>query len=117
MEDFLAEVSSVVASFVEVVAALIVLGGAIEAIYGICTRFFRAGGTIQARADIWRRFALWLILALEFTLAADLVRTAIKPTWTSIGQLGAIALIRTFLSVFLVRDLRDARSWGDTESS
>ena len=38
-------------------------------------------------------------------LAADIVRSAIAPTWNDIGQLAAIAAIRTFLNYFLERDL------------
>ena len=51
------------------------------------------------------RFASWILLSLEFALAADIVRTAIAPTWDDIGQLAAIAAIRTFLNYFLERDL------------
>lgn len=113
--------SSFVASFVEVLAAVIVLGAALEAIYGIGAgllgRKNTTGGTARAdatgrRRQVWTRFALWLVLALEFTLAADIVRTAIHPSWTSIGQLGAIAIIRTFLNASLARDLRESQSWG-----
>ena len=45
-------------------------------------------------------------LGLEFQLAADIVRTAIEPSWQQIGQLAAIATIRTGLNYFLVGDLR-----------
>jgi uncharacterized membrane protein len=48
---------------------------------------------------------MWLILGLEFMLAADIVRTAISPNWEQIGQLGAIAIIRTFLNFFLEKDI------------
>jgi uncharacterized membrane protein len=51
------------------------------------------------------RFGVWLLLGLEFELGADIIRTAISPTWTQIGQLGAIAVIRTFLNHFLEEDL------------
>jgi uncharacterized membrane protein len=51
------------------------------------------------------RFGMWLILGLEFMLAADIARTAISPTWQQTGQLAAIALIRTFLNYFLERDI------------
>ena len=44
-------------------------------------------------------------MGLEFELAADIIRTAITPSWTDIGQLGVIALIRTFLNYFLERDV------------
>jgi uncharacterized membrane protein len=48
---------------------------------------------------------VWLLLALEFELAADIVRSVISPSWQDIGALGAIAVIRTFLNYFLEQDL------------
>ena len=41
-------------------------------------------------------FGRWLTLALEFELGADILRTAISPTWNEIGQLAAIIFLRTF---------------------
>lgn len=46
-----------------------------------------------------------LALALEFLLAADIVRTAVAPTWEEIGKLAAIAAIRTILNIFLQREI------------
>ena len=51
-----------------------------------------------------------LVLALEFQLAADVLGTAIAPTWNGIGQLGAIAVIRTALNFFLLREIRELRA-------
>jgi uncharacterized membrane protein len=48
-----------------------------------------------------------LILGLEYELAADVIRSAISPTWNEIGQLAAIAVIRTFLNYFLERDVEE----------
>ncbi|MBE9045692.1 DUF1622 domain-containing protein [Pleurocapsales cyanobacterium LEGE 10410] len=50
---------------------------------------------------------LSLALALEFLLAADIVATAVTPTWESIGLLGAIAGIRTFLNYFLRQEVKE----------
>ena len=52
-------------------------------------------------------FGLSLALAMEFLLAADIVATAVTPTWEAIGTLGAIAGIRTFLNYFLHRDVKE----------
>jgi uncharacterized membrane protein len=52
--------------------------------------------------------AVWLLLGLEFELAADIIRSVISPTWMEIGELGAIAVIRTFLNYFLEKDLEHA---------
>ena len=51
---------------------------------------------------------MWLLLGLEFALAADIIGSVVSPTWEDIGQLGAIAVIRTFLNYFLEHDLEKA---------
>ena len=51
-----------------------------------------------------------LALALEFQLAADILSTAIAPTWEQIGKLAAIAVIRTALNYFLMLEMRGERS-------
>ncbi len=59
--------------------------------------------------------ARYLSLALEFQLGADIIATAIAPTWDSIGQLGAIAVIRTGLNFFLTREMESYKP--ETEKS
>ena len=53
--------------------------------------------------------ARYLALALEFQLGADVLSTAIAPSWDQIGKLGAIAIIRTALNYFLHREMRAER--------
>ena len=60
-----------------------------------------ASTTHEAKEDVRLRLGRWLALALEFLLAADILRTAVAPTWSEIGQLAAIATIRTALNFFL----------------
>lgn len=48
----------------------------------------------------------YLTLGLEFLLAADIMRTAIRPSFNEIGQLAAIAGIRTVLAFFLEQEMR-----------
>jgi uncharacterized membrane protein len=77
MGDLFKEVASKIVLGVEVVAVLIVAYGASEAF-----------GTPKTHGR-----------GLEFELAADIVRSVISPTWFEIGQLAAIAVIRTFLKL------------------
>ncbi len=42
---------------------------------------------------------------LTFQLAADIIETSISTNWQTIGRVGAIAVIRTFLNYFLERDV------------
>ena len=44
-------------------------------------------------------------MALEFQLAADIVATTTAPSNQNLIQLGVIAVIRTFLNVFLGREV------------
>ena len=50
--------------------------------------------------------ARYLALGLEFQLAADILSTAIAPSWEQIGKLGAIAVIRPGLNYFLMREMK-----------
>lgn len=105
MEDMFKGFASFIALGVESAAALIIAFGAVEATYSILRSFITSQSQTGARKRIWLRFAMWLLLGLEFELAADIIRTAISPNWTDIGQLAAIAVIRTFLNYFLEKDL------------
>ena len=58
---------------------------------------------------VWLRYGRWLVAGWTFQLAADLVHTSIAPTWDEVGRLTAIAVIRTFLSYFLERDMDEMR--------
>ncbi|RZK29695.1 MAG: DUF1622 domain-containing protein, partial [Hymenobacter sp.] len=49
-----------------------------------------------------------LALALELELGADILKTAVAPTWDDIGLLASIAVLRTGLNYFLERELRNA---------
>ena len=52
-------------------------------------------------------FGGWLVVALEFQLAADIVGTIVSPTTAHLIELGAIAVIRTFLNYFLGKELSE----------
>lgn len=51
--------------------------------------------------------ARYLVVALEFQLAADILATAVAPNWDGIGKLAAIAIIRTVLNYFLKQEMKE----------
>ena len=90
---------------IDFMALLIVVYGTLEAFWGAGRAAF-----VQQRPmyhQIWLRYARWLVAALTFQLAADIVESALTPSWEDIGRLAAIAVIRTFLNYFLGRDLAE----------
>jgi uncharacterized membrane protein len=101
-----------VALAVEAAAVLVVAFGAAEAFARILGLVGRGRATHGERKEIWRRFGVWLLLGLEFELAADIIRSVVSPTWMDIAELGAIAVIRTFLNYFLEKDLESAAESG-----
>jgi len=103
MEELFKGIAGRIALGVEAIAALIIAYGALEAVTALLHP--RHDDSLGKRKRVWHRFGLWLILGLEFMLAADIVRTTISPSWQQIGQLAAIAVIRTFLNFFLERDV------------
>jgi uncharacterized membrane protein len=108
MEAALQQCATVVAQLVEAVAILLIAYGAGEAFANSGRHFFRHTHDAGWRKALFVRFGIWLLLGLQFALAADIVRSLISPSWNDIGQLAAIALIRTFLNYFLERDLEEA---------
>lgn len=56
--------------------------------------------------------ARFLALGLEFQLGADILSTAVAPTWEGIGKLAAIATIRTALNYFLSREMHESQGEG-----
>ena len=58
-------------------------------------------------ADVRLTLARFLAIALEFQLGAEILSTAVAPTWDAIGKLAAVAVIRTALNYFLSRDMQE----------
>jgi uncharacterized membrane protein len=66
----------------------------------------RAGNrSLRPTASARLTFGSWLSLALEFQLGADIVSTTSSPSKDNLIQLAVVAVIRTFLNVFLAREL------------
>lgn len=105
IEEWFREIAGSIALAIDAAVVLIVALGSIEALFKALSRVAGASFGNDARREIWLRFAMWILLALEFALAADIVRTAIAPTWDDIGKLAAIAAIRTGLNYFLAKDI------------
>ncbi len=117
------------AAGVEAAAAVVIGIAAIEATVRALMIFFRgdrmSSGPIadtmtDEKENVRLRLGRWLAVALEFELAADILRTAIAPTWKEIGQLAAIAVLRTGLNYFLQQEIDKAaarqRAETDTRS-
>jgi uncharacterized membrane protein len=104
--EIIKTISEYVALFLEGAAVLVIVIGAVQS----CVIYIRRG--LIKRSELitlmQSRFKLGLSLSLGlgFLVGADVVKTAISPTWTDIGQLAAIVVIRIVINFFLMRDMR-----------
>jgi uncharacterized membrane protein len=108
MEALLHSIAQPIALAIQAVAiAFVTAGSAVALVKAV--RMLMAGtpsaGEFQA---IWLNHARWLVAGLTFLLAADIVETSFSPTWNELGRLAAVAVIRTFLSYFLDREMECA---------
>lgn len=89
---------------IETMGAMIIAIGVIVAAIGFIKLMLGREGSdfFSVRLSLAR----YLALALEFQLGADILSTAISPSWDQIGKLGAIAVIRTALNYFLMREMQ-----------
>lgn len=115
MEELVKQITVWLAQGVEGAAALVIGVAAVEALWRSALLFVprrgRAGEDQQdAKEAVRLHLGRWLAVALEFELAADVLRTAVAPTWNEIGQLAAIAVLRTALNYFLQREIDAAEA-------
>jgi uncharacterized membrane protein len=92
---------------VEAVGALVIGIGVVLAIYQLIIHFKDEQSTNFNRVRL--TLGKYLALALEFQVGADILSTAIAPSYEQIGKLGAIVVIRTLLNYFLTKELREER--------
>jgi len=115
MDELLKTITMALASAAEGAAALIIAFAVLEAVFNAAVLFVPASWRgaerqhLAEKEDVRLRLGRWLAVALEFLLAADILRTAVAPTWNDIGKLAAIAALRTLLNYFLQQEIDRAK--------
>jgi len=118
MDELLLRLAEHVAQILNLVTIVILAVGSLLGIWNLVTGVFAFGGGRSASAVallVWQGLSRWILIALQFMLAADLVETIAAPRWDVIGKLGAIALIRTVLGYFLGKDMETARKFAEDD--
>ena len=108
MREWLGLISEPVIVAIDAIALLVIVVGTGEVSVKVVRAMIKPLGNQEARS-VWLRYARWLVAALTLQLAADIIETSISSSWQTIGRVGAIAVIRTFLNYFLERDVGQQR--------
>lgn len=105
-EALLTSVVDYMTLFAELSGAFVIAVAVIRALMSYLPYLLRREGEGEYKEDIRLQLGKSLALALEFALAADILKTAVAPTLEIIAQLAAIIVLRTALNYFLERELR-----------
>jgi uncharacterized membrane protein len=108
VEELLIEALGVLVPVVEACGAAVIVVGALWAFVRFVVVGLRerdAGAFVPVRLTLGR----FLALGLEFQLASDVLRTAVAPSFRELGQLAAVAAIRTALNYFLAKEIAEER--------
>ena len=99
---------------VEIIGIVVIAWGILYSFYAYGGQLFRKDS--KTYGSLRLSLARYLVVALEFQLAADILGTAIAPGWDEIGQLAAIAVIRTVLNYFLEKEINEELAEMDGET-
>jgi len=108
VEELLQDVVNVLVTVVEACGATVIITGAVWAF----ARFLWVGmrdRSTRAFTTVRLTLGRFLALGLEFQLASDVLRTAVAPSFEELGQLAAVAAIRTALNYFLGKEIAEER--------
>ena len=116
MEEVAKQITIIISHGVEIVAAAII-GIAIFKVLVRYASLFPVSKKIISKEKIRVEFGSSVAVALELMLGADVLATAVAPSWNDIGQLAAIAIIRTALNYFLGKELKEIRLMSGEKAS
>ncbi len=91
----------------EAIAVIFIVTGIVGALVIYIRKTFLVRQDYRTTTESRIHLGHSLSVALEFLIAADILKTAIAPSWEDIGQLAAIVCIRTVLNYFLHKELKE----------
>lgn len=109
MEQIAKIITVYVGHAVEILAAIIVGIAVVKTLAGY-TYSLRGKGNTVSKEQLRVEFGSSVAVALELLLGADVLATAVAPSWDDIGKLAAIAVLRTALNYFLEKELKQVHS-------
>ena len=109
METFAKHITISISHALEITAALIIAASLIKLVLDYFHSLLHKA-SIDAARNARVGFGSAIAVSLELLLGADVLATAIAPSWDDIGKLAAIAVLRTALNYFLGKVLDKVRS-------
>lgn len=105
MEQIAKTITLYISHTLEIISALVIAVALIRLVFNSVQSFVKPlNGLTAMEARIV--FGSAVAVSLELLLGADVLATAVAPSWDDIGKLAAIAVLRTGLNFFLEKELK-----------
>ena len=104
------EILHLVSTIIGIVGVAVITWGVILIVFRLLRLEFKRFKHIsiyRERETLRHQLGSYLLLGLEFLIAADIIRTITHPTLNDMAVLGSIVLIRTVISYFLEREVTE----------
>ena len=108
MEEIAKTITIYISHTLEIIAATVIAAALIKLVFNYFQFFLKTKNNLSAM-EARVTFGSAVAVSLELLLGADVLATAVAPSWDDIGKLAAIAVLRTSLNYFLGKELKEIK--------
>jgi uncharacterized membrane protein len=105
MEEIAKTITINISHSLEIISALVIAAALVKLVINYVQSLIKPANGLSAM-EARMLFGSAVAVSLELLLGADVLATAVAPSWDDIGKLAAIAVLRTGLNYFLERELK-----------
>lgn len=105
MDTLISDATNYLTLFIELISVLLIFIGILVTLYTLIRNTISTQA-INSYAQSRLVLSRFLLLALEFQIAADILETVLKPSWEDFGKLAATILVRSILSYVLILETK-----------
>lgn len=118
MSEFVKYFAELTAMMMEVLGVIIIAAFTLYALVTSGSRLLRRNHSSSIFDQLRQRLGRGILLGLEFLVAADIIHTvAVELTFSTVGTLAIVVIIRTFLSFTLEVELTGRWPWQEKSKS
>lgn len=105
MEEIAKTITIFISHTLEIISAIVIAVALVSLVVNYSRSYLSAKNDLSA-IEARMLFGSAVAVSLELLLGADVLATAVAPSWDDIGKLSAIAVLRTGLNFFLEKELK-----------
>ena len=104
MEEIIFSLTNKLIFGISAISVLLIIIGIFTALYTLIVKALSGATDYYSLTRL--QLSRFLLLALEFQIAADILGTVLKPSWEEFAQLAATIAVRSLLSYILILETK-----------